>query len=221
MRKTIESFHFLTRDLPDVPHEQQVHIACKAGVRWVQLRVKNKQPDELLKIALSARKLTAAHGVTLIINDNPEIAVACRADGVHLGQRDMRWNEARAIMGADKIIGYSTHSFRELKEANSYDVDYFGLGPLHFTTTKKNLDEVLGFGGIREIMSEAFREGISKPVIAIGGIQPGDVVEILSTGVKGIAVSSAIDFSSEPEATIQKFQFTIENFYSKTETITG
>src|SRR5258706_3095604 len=129
MRKPIASFHFLTQDIPQRGHEEQIRIACEAGVKWIQLRVKGKPPETWLEIAKRAREITRVFNVTLIINDNVTIAKAVNADGVHLGKQDESVEAARKILGYEKIIGYSCHSFSELHSAKNFNVDYFGLGP--------------------------------------------------------------------------------------------
>ncbi len=134
MRKPIAALHCLTQDLAHRTHEEQVRIVCEAGVKWIQLRVKNKQHDEWLQIAMNSRQITNEFGVTLIINDSAKIAKASDADGVHLGQEDDSVEEARKILGEEKIIGYSTHSFEDLTTARSFSIDYFGLGPFLSST---------------------------------------------------------------------------------------
>ena len=205
MRKPIACFHYLTQDLSHCTHDEQVRIACEAGVKWIQLRVKNKSFDDWLKIAQRARQITNEFNVILIINDNVNIAREINADGVHLGQEDISWKEARKILGDEKIIGYSTHSLEDLLAAKNFDVDYFGLGPFRFTSTKENLHAVLGSDKMKEIIQQVHLAGITKPIIAIGGIQLDDAEEILSAGANGIAVSSAINLSNDPMDAARRF----------------
>src|SRR5689334_4412707 len=106
MRKPISTFHFLTQDMARRSHEEQVRIACEAGIRWVQLRVKNEPATEWLQIAKAVKKITDSFNVTLIINDSVTIAKEVDADGVHLGKQDESIETARKILGDGKIIGY-------------------------------------------------------------------------------------------------------------------
>ncbi|HYV94865.1 MAG TPA: thiamine phosphate synthase [Chitinophagales bacterium] len=214
MRKSIATLHYLTQDLPDRTHQEQVRIACEAGVKWIQLRVKKPRPDKIgtavgreqilssnyewLMIAEAAKKICDQYRATLVINDSVSIAKAVNADGVHLGQEDESVEEARKILGEEKIIGCSTHSLEDLLTAKNFEVDYFGLGPFRFTSTKENLDAFLGLEGIKKIIQQARIAEITKPIIAIGGIQLNDVHAILEAGADGVAVSSAINLSHDP-----------------------
>jgi thiamine-phosphate pyrophosphorylase len=207
MRRPISNLHYLTLDLAHITHQQQVRNACEVGVKWVQLRVKNKSLDEWMNIAREVKLITDEFGATLIINDNVLIAKEIDADGVHLGQQDLNWKEARKILGEEKLIGFSTHSFEGLNEAKNFDVDYFGLGPFRFTSTKEKLNAVLGLDGIEKIISKARGEKISKTIIAIGGIQLQDVDVIMNAGANGIAVSSAINLASDSRLAVSQFIF--------------
>lgn len=218
MSKQIATFHYLTQDLNNSSHEKQVQTACEAGVRWVQLRVKNKPFSEWLEIAKIVREITSSFGAVLIINDNAEIASLVNADGVHLGQENLPWTEARKILGSNRFIGLSIHSLNELAEVRNAEVDYFGLGPFRFTSTKEKIDPVLGLEGIRQIISSAHNEGILRPFIAIGGIQLCDVCPILAAGANGIAVSSIVNLSLNPHEVIHNFlqEIEIRNYQPET-----
>lgn len=220
MRKQIATLHYLTQDLSDRTHEEQVRVACEAGVKWVQLRVKDKSFDDWLKIGKRARQITDEFNVTLIINDNVIIAKEINADGVHLGQEDSSLMETRKILGDEKIIGYSTHSLEDLLAAKNFNVDYFGLGPYRFTPTKENLHAVLALDGMNQIIQQAQVAGITRPIIAIGGIQLNDVKEILKAGANGIAVSSAINLSRDPADAARKFLRQLETISNKFQTST-
>lgn len=214
MRKPIASLHYLTQDLPHRSHEEQVRVACEAGVKWIQLRIKNRSFQEWLEISKRVKEVTDHFGVILIINDSIEIARAVDADGVHLGQEDLHPPEARKILGEEKIIGYSTHSFDELFAAKDFDVDYFGLGPFRFTSTKEKLNPVLGLEGISEIVQQARSHAITKPIIAIGGIRLNDVTELLQTGIDSVAVSSAINLADDAGEMMKRFQRELQRFDS-------
>lgn len=219
MQSKIATLHYLTQDLPHFSHIEQVKMACDSGVQWIQLRVKNKTMKEWLRIAGEARKITSDYDAVLIINDQPLIAKEVGADGVHLGRDDMHWKEARVILGKQPVIGVSTHSWKELVEFKGAAVDYAGLGPFRFTTTKEKLDEVLGLDGTWKITKQAAQHSLDLPLIAIGGIALNDVPGLISAGVHGIAVSSAINKSTHPAIVVKSLLEQIKISISKKETI--
>jgi thiamine-phosphate pyrophosphorylase len=186
-------------------HAVQAEKACKGGATWIQLRVKDASAEDWLAMALSTKIVCKKYGATLIINDNVAIAKAIQADGVHLGKEDMPPDEARKILGDNYIIGGTANTLDDIKRLAAQKVNYIGLGPLRFTSTKTNLSPVLGFEGYRNIVKQMQSEKIHLPLIAIGGIQMADVPELLATGVHGIAVSSAITTSGNIESAITDF----------------
>ena len=184
----ISRLHYLTQDVHNISHQELAEIACKNGIRWIQLRVKNQSYDGWLQIAKDVKSICDQFQTTLIINDNVEICKAINADGVHLGKNDL------SIIKTRKILGITEH---EKNGAN-----YIGLGPYKFTKTKSNLSAVLGLDGYSTIL---LHYNSSIPIIAIGGIQLKDVKPLINTGIYGIAVSSAINLSNEKEKTIKEF----------------
>ena len=198
----ISKFHYLTQDLPNVSHQDLVLAACKSGVKWVQLRVKNKSFDEYLQIAIEVKKICDTYGATLIINDQVEICQKINAHGVHLGKQDMPLAEARKILGQNKIIGATANTLSDVLLHQQNHASYIGLGPYAFTNTKKKLSPVLGIDGYTSICSAT---DILIPVIAIGGIQMADIQPLLQTGVYGVAVSSAINLAQNKPAVIAGF----------------
>jgi thiamine-phosphate pyrophosphorylase len=190
--------------------------ACKGGLRWVQLRVKNKPADEWQAIALETKKVCTQYGATFIVNDNVQIAQSVGADGVHLGKEDMQPNEARKILGNNFIVGGTANTLDDVRRLNEMKVDYIGLGPYRFTNTKANLSPLLGLNGYTEIMQQCGAENLGIPVIAIGGIQLSDIEVLMQTGVQGLAVSSAIASAENIEAAARSFIEKI-NAYTKNE----
>ncbi len=193
----ISRFHYLTQDIPGYSHVEQVRLACENGVDWIQLRVKNKQRDEVMHIAKEAIAICKQHKVTLIINDHVEICKAVDADGVHLGKTDMPVSEARMILGKDKIIGGTANTIEDIIRLYDDGVDYAGLGPFRFTRTKQNLSPVLGVEGYEKILTEMRNKHIQTPVIAIGGIRIDDVGMLMKSGIHGLAISSAVHFAED------------------------
>ena len=179
--------------------------ACRGGVRWVQLRVKN-QPYAIWKqLALETQAVARRYGATLLINDNPRLAQDLGADGVHLGQADMPPAEARAMLGATFIIGGTANTFADVQRHAAAGVDYVGLGPFRFTSTKEKLSPILGLAGYADILRQCRAAGLAVPIVGIGGVMLADVPALLETGLHGVAVSGAIGAAAEPSAAAAQF----------------
>ena len=198
----ISRLHYLTQDVHNISHQELAEIACKNGIRWIQLRVKNQSYDGWLQIAKDVKSICDQFQTTLIINDNVEICKAINADGVHLGKNDLSIIKTRKILGTKKIIGATANTLEDITEHEKNGANYIGLGPYKFTETKKNLSAVLGLDGYSTILQHY---NSSIPIIAIGGIQLKDVKPLINLGFYGIAVSSAINLSNEKEKTIKEF----------------
>lgn len=185
-----------------------VRMALEGGCRWIQLRMKDASKEEILKTAESTRKLCRQYDAVFILDDYVELVERTGADGVHLGKDDMPIDEARRLLGKDKIIGGTANTFEDIKRIYSAGADYIGCGPFRFTTTKKKLSPVLGLDGYKRIIEQVNTYGINIPVIAIGGILLPDISDIMQTGVSGIAVSGAIlnaDNDNSPVTTMKRF----------------
>ncbi|GAB4278269.1 MAG: thiamine phosphate synthase [Marinilabiliales bacterium] len=190
--KKVEKFHFITQDLEHLSHSQQVENVCSCGVKWVQMRIKEKPYEIWLNQAKEAMNICKKYNAIFIMNDNVAIARDVKADGVHLGKNDMNPKDARKILGENVIIGATANTFEDVKKNADCGADYIGLGPFRFTKTKLNLSPLLGLEGYKTILEQCYKHNIKLPIIAIGGIRPGDVKDIINVGVYGIAVSSAI-----------------------------
>lgn len=175
------------------------------GCRWVQLRMKDATRAELMETGLKIRDICRQAGATFIVDDHVELVGELGADGVHLGKNDMPVAEARQALGPDKIVGATANSFDDIRAAVEAGADYIGLGPFRFTTTKDKLSPVLGLEGYRQIMDRCRREGITLPVVAIGGITADDLAPLMDTGIGGIAVSGALLNAADPAAETTKF----------------
>lgn len=183
------------RSLSDV-----VEQAVQGGVTHVQLREKSADPQIILQMGYELKKILDRYSVPLIINDHVEIAKVLDAAGVHVGQEDMPYMQAREMLGPRKIIGLSVTTLAEAQSANQWDVDYLGVGPIFTTTTKLDAAPVLGVQGLREI-----RASSHHPLIAIGGITHKNCVEI-NTMVEGVAVVSALCAASDPKQAAALFR---------------
>lgn len=166
--------------------------AIKAGAEIIQLRIKERSDKFFLSKALHLRKITQKFKVPLIINDRVDIALICNADGVHLGQNDLSVNKTRKLLGTKRIIGVSTHSIKEAKQAIKSGADYIGIGPAFSSYTKTD-HTPLSIDLIKKIT-----ELVSIPYFIIGGITLENLSKLLNYNIKKIAVSSSIIKSKNP-----------------------
>lgn len=198
----MEKLQFITDGIDAYETTCQALAAIEGGCRWVQIRMKDADNAEVLDAARRIIPFARKHGATVVIDDRVHLVAESGADGVHIGKEDMPPEEARRILGTDKIIGVTVNSLEDIFSVDKRLIDYMGMGPFQFTTTKKKLAATLGLDGYQRILSEARNRGIDTPVVAIGGITLGDVPELMSTGINGIAVSGAISRAENPvEAT--------------------
>ena len=152
----IEKLQYITQETTTISHIDCVREACIAGVKWIQLRVKNKSDEAYLIIAKEARVICDLYNAKLIINDNVEVAIQCDADGIHLGKSDMNPKEAKKILGENKIVGGTANSIEDIEQLINLGIDYIGLGPFKFTKTKNNLSPVLGLDGYYDLSQKTF-----------------------------------------------------------------
>ncbi len=185
-------------------HIENIREACEAGVKWVQLRVKNEPLEKVTEMANRAREVCNEFGATLIINDHARVAAASRADGVHLGKNDQSPEEARKQLESGQLVGGTANTFEDIQSLVRMGVDYVGLGPFRFTSTKEKMSPILGLEGYRAIMKQCEVADITVPVIAIGGIQLDDIPAIMETGVQGIAIASLINQAKDKPAMVQE-----------------
>lgn len=169
---------------------EQVESALKGGVTCVQLREKNLNDDDFLTEALEISALCRRYGIPFFINDNVELAIKCKADGIHVGQEDMSAAQVRQKVGSDMMIGVSVHSVEEALEAVKNGADCLGVGAMFTTSTKMDAD-VLSKEILRDICA-----AVDVPVVAIGGISKSNISELSGTGIDGVALISAI-FSAD------------------------
>jgi thiamine-phosphate pyrophosphorylase len=175
--------------------ELVVPAALEGGVDVVQLREKSASDDEVVAAGRRLRSLCEEHDALFIVNDRPDLAVACGADGVHVGQDDMPLHEARAIVGDGGIVGVSTHSPEQVDAAIASDADYFAVGPVHATPTKPGRPAV----GL-ELVRYAASLGTAKPWFAIGGIDASNVADVAGAGATRVVVVRAIRDADDPRA---------------------
>jgi thiamine-phosphate pyrophosphorylase len=183
--------------------QEAVQKAILGGLKFLQYREKDLPPSVSYEMAKEHRRLAQNAGVTFLVNDDVSLALAVKADGVHLGQEDLPLREARKILGNQKLIGISTHSVQEAVDAERDGADYIGLGPIYSTTTKRTRSP-LGCGIITKV-----KEKVRIPVFAIGGINLDNFKEVLEAGATGIAVISAVLTSPDITQATRTFLETI------------
>lgn len=184
-------------------HEEIVHMLLAGGAQLIQLRDKDASARELLDAARKCLPITRAAKAKLIINDRVDVALTADADGVHLGQDDLAVEEAREILGEEKIIGVSTHSLVQFCAALETSANYIAVGPIFPTKTKENPSPVVGLEFVREAKKLA-----DRPLAAIGGITVERAPEVIAAGADSVAVISALypfaeiqDFFAKPDIT--------------------
>ncbi|MCE7063710.1 thiamine phosphate synthase [Dyadobacter sp. CY326] len=205
-KKKIHKLQFISNQNAEIGHLGSIKLALAAGCRWIQLRVKNEPDSEVLEIAKAAKAICDSYDAELIVNDFPNIAKAVDAYGLHLGLNDMSIPEAKKIVGDEMIIGGTANTFEDVLLRMDEGADYIGLGPYRFTTTKQNLSPILGLEGYQTILNKLAAHQLSIPIIAIGGVLSNDIPALLATGVHGVAMSSALIQSENPEETVQKIE---------------
>ena len=169
--------------------------ALAGGADLFQLRDKDASDDELLAAAETARERCRAAGALFVLNDRPDLAVACGADGVHVGQEDTPVARAREIVGNDVIVGLSTHSMKQAQAGCRSGADYIAVGPVHATPTKQGRPAI----GVEPVRYAAAH--VSVPWFAIGGIDTGTVGDVVRAGARRIVVVRALADADDPEAT--------------------
>jgi thiamine-phosphate pyrophosphorylase len=178
---------FITgKETDTLSFEEMTLRALQSGVKWVQYRDKDRSRREIYEESIRLMGITKKFDAALIVNDHPDIALAADADGVHLGQDDLPVKEARKIMGKGRIIGISTHTVEQARDADRNGADYIGFGPVFHTTTK-DAGRPRGIEMLREVKRQ-----VRIPVVAIGGITTENIRPVLEAGADAVAISSAI-----------------------------
>ena len=180
--------------------------ALAGGVDMVQLREKQASDSEILRAAVEFRRTCEVHGALFWLNDRPDLAKQAGADGVHIGQEDMSIDEARSIVGPDVLIGLSTHSADQFDAALESDADQLSVGPVWETPTKQGRPAA----GLDYVRYAASRGGRSKPWFAIGGIDPGNVRDVLAAGAERIVVVRAIRDAGDPRAAAEALRAALD-----------
>jgi thiamine-phosphate pyrophosphorylase len=181
------------------PLEEIVIRAVKGGVAYVQLREKEISTRFFVEEATRIKKLLEPYKVPLIINDRVDVALACGAEGVHIGQEDMPYEIVRKLMGKKAIIGLSVETWEDVVESQDLDASYIGISPVFATPTKTDTKGPWGLDGLAKI-----KDFSRHPLVAIGGLNESNIKEIVKAGADCIAVVSAICAADHPEAVARR-----------------
>lgn len=187
------------------PLEEVVVEAVKGGAAYVQLREKDVSTRFFVEEAKRVKKLLEQYRVPLIINDRVDVALACGAEGVHIGQEDMPYEIVRKLMGQKAIIGLSVETWEDVEVSQKLDINYIGVSPVFSTPTKTDTKGAWGLEGLAKI--KAFSR---HPLVAIGGINESNVREVVKAGADCVAVVSAICASAYPAAAARRIDEMID-----------
>jgi thiamine-phosphate pyrophosphorylase len=193
--KKVGRFHVLTDTLLQcrLSHVELAELAIAGGADTIQFRQKSGATREMIRVAEQMQALCRRAGVTFMVNDRVDVAIATHADGVHLGQDDFPIPLARKLLGEEAIIGGSAGSMEEARKCLLEGADYIGFGPVYSTTSKEDAGPASGLGLLKQIV-----EAVPLPIIAIGGIARDNIPLVMKTGVHGIAVISAVCCQNDP-----------------------
>ncbi len=175
-------------------------VLAECGVELVQIRNKNASSRDFLQISKQLSTFFNRRGVRLIVNDRPDLSLLADAGGVHVGQDDVEVGVARQVCGNDRWVGISTHSLEQVRRANATSADYIAIGPIFPSSTKEDLEPVMGVECIR-----AARRLTSKPLVAIGGITLDRVPEVFQAGADSVAVARDLICATDPRRRTQEF----------------
>ena len=185
----------------------QVEESLINGVTFLQLREKKLDNESFLKLAIEMKELAHGYNVPFVINDNLDVAIKSDSDGVHIGQDDISIEEARRIMGEDKILGVSVGTVEEAILAEKLGADYLGVGAMFSTNTKENTRDI-SFDTLKNIC-----ELVKIPVVGIGGINNENILSLEGSGIKGVAVISAILAQKDISKSTRELKDTCENIF--------
>ena len=171
----------------DISYEEQVELACQGGADMIQLRDKKMSDKDMFDLSIKLQQICTKYNVYFTVNNRVDIADISNSDGVHLGQTDLPVSYARKVLGENKIVGISASGYDKVVEANNLPVDYIGCGAIFSTATKPEAN-VRGL----EVLKKLKTANITKPIIAIGGIDKTNVCDVIKSGASGVAVVRAV-----------------------------
>jgi thiamine-phosphate pyrophosphorylase len=198
-RIKMDRIYFITHKTDKYSYIDSAKLALDNGIKLIQLRMKHSSLSQRMEAANILKKECEKYKAKLIINDDYRLALEVEADGVHLGQKDEEISLARNVLKPFQIIGRTCNTKEQILKAYEEGADYIGLGPYRFTSTKENLSPILGLEGYKDI-------DVDIPIYAIGGIRLEDVEKLSQTKIYGIALSSLILESEDPEKKIKELR---------------
>lgn len=205
MKKFIEKLHFITHDIDTLTHIEQTQIACEAGAKWIQYRCLTKDDVALLEDINAIAAICDDWGATLIVTNHTHLNRKADIQGFHIEDMDADFIALRAELGEDITIGGSSNTVEGLIRLAAEGIDYAGCGPFSHTDTKPNNSPHLGVAGYANVVSVLQEKGIELPVLAVGGVKLDDIDALMSTGIFGIAASSAINQAEDMRIAYQDF----------------
>ena len=210
--KMIQGLYCITnKEISRKDEVQVVRELLEGGCRVVQYREKGRTKEERIETAMMMKEIVKSYDATFIVNDYVEVAKKVGADGVHLGQKDLKicsYEEARRQLGDGKIIGITVHNVEEAVEAEKLGADYLGVAPIFATTTKKDAGPPAGVQLIRDIKAK-----VSIPLVAIGGITLENLETVIKAGADSVAVISGVLASDDIKKEVKKFNERIKKAY--------
>jgi len=205
MKKYIEKLHFITHDILQHSHINQVQLACEAGAKWIQYRCLSKRDEELLADLGVIASICDDWGATLIVTDHIHLKDKADIQGFHIEDINADFIALRKQIGEEYTLGGSANTIENLIRLANDGADYAGFGPFSITTTKPNNAPLLGVAGYENAMKILKASGINLPVLAVGGVTLPNTAPLMKTGIHGVAVSSAINQSEDLYEAYQDF----------------
>jgi len=193
------------------PLAELARMVVAGGATLIQLRDKHGTTRRMIDEARAIKAALAGTGVPLVVNDRVDVALIAEADGVHVGQDDMRVEDARRLLGPKAIIGLSIKSVALANAAPIEQLDYVGVGGVYATTSKDNPNPPIGVNGLRDIVDAFRRRRRDLPICGIAGIDAGNAAPVIAAGADGVAVISALSMQADPEAAARELRRVVDN----------
>jgi len=193
------------------PLADLARMVVAGGATLIQLRDKHGTTRRMIEEARAIKAALAGTGVPLVVNDRVDVALIAEADGVHVGQDDMRVEDARRLLGPKAIIGLSIKSVALANAAPIEQLDYVGVGGVYATTSKDNPNPPIGVNGLRDIVDAFRRRRRDLPICGIAGIDAGNAAPVIAAGADGVAVISALSMQADPEAAARELRRVVDN----------
>jgi thiamine-phosphate pyrophosphorylase len=190
-------------------------LVAQGGATLVQLRDKRSETRRMVEHARAIKAALAPFNIPLLINDRVDVALACGADGVHVGQGDMAVDDARRLLGRDAIIGLSIKTTAQAEAAPVDILDYVGVGGVFATTSKDNTSAPIGTAGLARIADILRRRAPGFPVCGIAGIDAGNAADVIAAGADGVAVISALSLKPDPQAAARELRRIVDTAIGK------